>query len=416
MLKNKLLGIIFLITAIGFNLEAQTRDIRPAAPQPMSAKTAMQYFTDEGILIGINHGNSLDAFDIWTPPYNPDNPIAVETVWRNPIANQVTFNGIKALGFQIVRIPVTWMGHIGPAPDYIISESYLRRVAEVVGYAENAGLKAIINIHHDGNFSHGANSWFNFNHIMSGNASVTDKYEKVWKQIADYFKNYGDWLMFQGFNEIHNGNWDHGNARQYQVINNLNQIFTNAVRGTGGNNSQRYLLYYGYNTSHTIAGNNYRNFSLPTDSAGLGRQIVGFHFYFPYEFTMLATTHTWDNRENRRNIDNSFAAFKTNFIDRGIPVIIGEFGAARYIRYASNSGSYRAANAPAAHQNRLNYIEYFVRKARENGLVPIYWDSGHSYHPELDPQADFGLINRNNGQPRDNESAEVIQRMINAVR
>jgi endoglucanase len=376
-------------------------DPRPSSPESMSAQTALQYFKSQGINVGINVGNSLDAVN---------NSVANETAWGNPKVNQAYITGIKNLGFKIIRIPVTWNGHIGPAPDYKIEEAYLRRVAEVVNMARTAGIKAFINIHHDGNQDLGG--WLNIDNVS---AAMTEKYVKVWTQIAEYFKNYGDWLMFQGFNEIHaHGNWSwYGTSAQYAIINDWNQKFTNAVRGTGGNNASRYLLYYGYMISPTIATDDYAKFRLPTDPAA-GKQIVGFHYYEPFEFSLETKTPTWaDIPDAKSDIVTYFKAFKANFIDKGIPVIIGENGPAAYANYSGNSG-YNSANVEIAHQNRLTFIDYMYGKASENGLVPIYWENG-TYSPQYATEGDFSLINRNNGQPNSTKSREVIERMISAI-
>ena len=382
----------------------------PSTPETMSAKTAMQYFADEGITIGINAGNSLDAVDNWT---TPGKPLAVETAWGNPKLNQAYFSGLADLGLKIVRIPVTWNGHIGNAPDYKIDEEYLNRVAEVIGYAKNAGLKCFINLHHDGHLSLGG--WLDIRKAAESGASrtvITDQYVKVWAQIAGYFKNYGDYLMFQGFNEIHDGNWGTGTSAEYEIINDWNKKFTDTVRASGGNNGQRYLLYYGYNTSYRISGQDYSLFKLPADTAS-GRQIVGFHYYYPYDFSLETKNHVWDTSSNRAHLESAFGNFKTNFIDNGIPVIIGENGPAKYSNYPGNTG-FNAANVETAKQNRLLFIDYMYSKARENGLVPIYWENG-AYNLQAAEEGDFSLINRGNGQPKDDECRDVIQRMISAI-
>jgi endoglucanase len=119
------------------------------------------------------------------------------------------FNGVKESGFDIVRIPTTWIGHIGPAPDYKISEARLQRVAEVIGYAKTAGIKAmIINIHHDGNYTEPAKGTWGFVDFAGAVNNTAKKNEiqnqigKVWTQIAEYFKNYGDYLIFETLNEV----------------------------------------------------------------------------------------------------------------------------------------------------------------------------------------------------------------------
>ena len=390
-------------------------DPRPTSPQPMSSKTAMEYFRDEGITVGINVGNTFDAVDNWT---KPGNPVSSETAWGNPRINQSYLTGLKNLGFDIIRIPVTWTGHIGPAPDYKVDEAYLRRIAEVANMARTAGLKAFINMHHDGNIDasgHGLGGWLDINAAVKGNTEISEKFEKVWEQIAAYFVNYGDWLMFQAFNEIHDGTWSGtGSPAQYNVINDWNQRFTNAVRRTGGNNAQRYLLYYGYFVSAAIAQSS-SPFRLPNDTSS-GRQIVGFHWYEPGDFAHDTTTHVWPNSSRngkKADIDKVLKSFKTRFVDSGIPVIIGENAPARYSSHKNNP-KYNAKNVQTARKNRLAYIDYLYSKARENGIVPFYWEPG-MYDPNTN-FADFSLINRNNGRPNSEESAEVIQHMIDATK
>jgi endoglucanase len=385
-------------------------DPRPQTPEAMSTKTAMQYFTDEGIKIGINAGNSLDAVDSWT---NAGKPFSIETAWGNPKLNQAYFNGLKTLGFNIVRVPVTWIGHIGSAPNYKIEEAWLARVAEVVGYAKNAGFKVFINIHHDGHHEMGGGGWLDINKAMANEtqrAQIAAQYEAVWKQIAEYFINYGDYLMFQGFNEIHDGSWDQGNGAdataKYAIINNWNQRFTDTVRGTGGNNAKRYLIYYGYMTSHTIAEAGTK-FTLPADTGNTGRQIIAFHYYQPSAFSLQQNggTLNWGTSAEKSAIDSVFGNFRTKYTSNGVPVIIGENGPSRYV---DNS-----VNFATAKTNRLAYIDYMYGKARENGLVPCYWENG-SYSTSSG-EGDFSLINRSNGQANSAESTEIIQHMITAI-
>jgi endoglucanase len=399
-----------------FSSAGPSGDPRPSAPEPMSGKTALQYFRDEKITIGINLGNTLDAYNNWE---NPSTWTANETAWGNITAKQAYFNGLAEQGFKIVRLPVTWFGHIGPAPDYKVSETWLKRVAEVVGYANNAGLKVFINMHHDGiaKYTPAEDGWHSLRTYLNSNEAVRNqilgKYEKAWKQIAQYFINYGDYLMFQGFNELHDGSWDDGlnNPQKYQVINELNRRFTNAVRSTGGNNSRRYLIYYGYNTSYKIA-ETFSPFVLPNDgSNGTSRQIVGFHWYYPYDFVHDVTTHTWPNSSengSKAAIDTIFGNFKTKFIDNGVPVIIGESGPFRV-----KTGSKESSFVTSHNQNRLVYVDYMYTRARENEIVPFYWECGFRDNPY--PDSCMNLFNRNTGQPSTAIEVEVINTMMNAI-
>ena len=148
--------------------------------------------------MGWNLGNHFDAHI---------NGVSGETLWGNSEATQETFNKIKAAGFETVRIPVTWLGHIGEAPEYKIEEAWLDRVAEVVGYAEKAGLNVIINMHHDGADS---KYWLNIASAAVNPAvhkQIIEQIDAMWTQIAEKFRDKGDWLIFEAFNEIHDGKW-----------------------------------------------------------------------------------------------------------------------------------------------------------------------------------------------------------------
>jgi endoglucanase len=369
--------------------------------ESMSGKTAFEYFRDENLLAGLNIGNTLDAFN---------NGRANETGWGNPRINQALLEGVKKAGFDLVRIPITWMGYIGPGPDHHIDAQYLARVAEVALMAHKAGLKAIINLHHDGSTESGGkdHGWLSINKARAskeGYEEVTHKFVRVWKQIAVYFKNYGDWLIFEPMNEIHDGNWGNGSIpmAQADIINDWNRFFTEIVRGTGANNASCYLAIPSYcaKPPHTLA--NY--FGLPPDSAP-DRQIVAFHYYDPYEFGIAGTRSEWGSARDKDRVANDFAPVKSRYIDRNIPVIIGECGAVRQL-YPDDK-----AKEDKARQNRLDYLSWVFGKAKENGLVPVYWDNGlFSGNGEK-----FGLFTRSTGEPNSTESEACIKAMIEAVK
>lgn len=379
------------------------------AQEPMGLKPAFDYFRDEGLTVGWNLGNTLDSWSIGLS--------GEDVFWGNPKANQAIFDGVKAAGFNVIRIPVTWFGHIGPAPDYHIDEAYLRRVAEVAGYAHEAGFKAvIINLHHDGSTDRKNGitrdyGWLALNTARrdaEGCNEVSFQFGRVWKQIAQYFAHYGDWLIFEAFNELHDGGWGWSPETQqrqlYVIINQLNQLFTDVVRSTGGNNGERYLMVTGLSAAskHTLGD----YFVLPSDTVP-GRQIVSFHYYDPYEFGIAGTRSNWGTDADRQKTDRDFAPFKTTFVDKSIPVIMGECGAVRQL-YPEDK-----AKEDAARQNRVAYISHVFSRAHEYGIVPIYWDNGDfsSMNGEK-----FALFDRSNGKPNSDESAAVIRAMINAVK
>ncbi len=312
--------------------------------------------------LGWNLGNQLDAHN---------NGVAEETAWGNAKATQQTFRSLKTKGFTSVRIPVTWMGHIGDAPDYKIEDAYMDRVVEVVGYAREAGLNAIVNIHHDGADS---KYWLNIREAASSSAryeEITAEFKAVWKQIATRLKDEGDYLIFEAFNELHDGSWGWGGNRtdggaQYRVINRWVQAFVDTVRETGGGNSARYLGIPGYcaNPQMTLD-----NLVLPEDSAS-GRLLVAVHCYDPSDYTIESKYDEWGHTaknnpapSGEKEIVEVLAALKAAYIDKGIPVYLGETGC-----------SSRDTQRQTLFQRY--YFEFVYKACKNYGIAPFVWDNG----------------------------------------
>lgn len=314
--------------------------------------------------LGWNLGNQMDAHN---------NGVSAETAWGNPVATQTAFNKVKAAGFTTVRIPVTWLGHIGPAPEYKIDEAWLDRVVELVGYAEKAGLNAVINIHHDGGDSA---HWLNIKGAAKNaeiHAQVLEQVGAVWTQIAEKFTEKGDFLVFEAFNEIHDGGWGWGDnqkdgGKQYQCLNEWNQKFVDVVRATGGNNANRILGIPAYCTNVDIAA---ESFVMPQDIVE-GRLMVSVHSYDPYDYALSATKSEWGHTaesakkvsgDNERQVRTIFEKIYVNFIVKGVPVYMGEFGCVN-----------RATEREQAFQQY--YLKYFTKAAQTYGVPCFIWDNG----------------------------------------
>jgi len=304
---------------------------------------------------GWNLGNSLDV---------PDG----ETKWGNPAATPELLAAVAKAGFKLVRVPITWAPHLGAAPGYVIDASWLDRVAEVVGYARAAGLYCIINVHHDGADGFKGVGWLSLkdgagNTTVENNAKVRAQFEAVWTQIAKRFVNHAEELIFESMNEIHDG-YGKPEPRHYTFINELNQAFVDIVRASGANNARRHLLVPGYNTNinQTIEG-----FKLPTDPTK-GRLSLSVHYYDPYLFTLEAKSHGWgrgapdkDDWGQEDFVVTQFDKLKSRYIDKGVPVILGEYGAS----YQDGHDDYQRY-----------YLEYVTKAAVDRGIVPVYWDNG----------------------------------------
>ncbi len=373
------------------------RDARKAiATAPATALTPEQVFN--AMAPGWNMGNHMDAIN---------NGVASETVWGNPKCTQATFDGVKAAGFKAVRICTTWEGHIGAAPGYQLDTKWLDRVAEIVGYAEKAGLVAIVNTHHDETY------WLDIAKAYNNaaqNEKVKDAIFAVWTQIANRFKEKGEWLVFESFNEIQDGGWGWSAAfqanpqAQYKVLNEWNQTFVDAVRSTGGNNATRWLGVPGYaaNPGFTITG-----LVLPTDYTSENRLMVAVHDYDPYNYTLNNPLvrqwgHTADKDKRCSDYDEEgvvavFDNLKKAYLDKNIPVYLGEMGCSRH---SDEDFPYQ-----------LYYMEYFCKAAADR-LLPMYvWDNGATGVGS----EKHGYIDHGTGAFVDEKAKTLIGLMVKAV-
>ncbi len=323
-------------------------------------------------------GNHFDAYA---------NGVASETAWQGKKATQATFTGLKEKGFSSVRIPVTWMGHIGEAPDYVLDEEWLNRVYEVVGFAENAGLNVILNTHHDEDHGEAdGHHWQNLKGAVDSeevNKQVKEEIAAVWTQIAAKFKDKGSFLMLESFNElIYGDEWasKKDDEKRCNVINEWNQVFVDAVRATGGNNATRWLGVPGY-----AASPNYLKYlTVPNDPAK--KTMLAFHCYDPYDFTIgdkqLANWgHTGTAyKSGEEEIKTLFNSIYTNYIAKNIPIYMGEFGCSMRNKSDAKAWAYYKY-----------YLEYFVKAARVFGIAGFLWDNGaDGYGKERHGYVDHG--------------------------
>jgi endoglucanase len=347
------------------------------AKDGLSNKTAAEYFTEKNVFIGWNLGNCFDAtsgYGSWTRKINKD-----------------FLPKIKQAGFSMVRIPVTWSSGIGTDANYKINEDMFKDLVQVVDWAYEAGLVTIINIHHDGSQDSPSASggWLSLKRLSANTTdrnAITAKFVKVWEQIAARFKDYGDWLIFEPFNELHDGNWGWNitDNVQYEIINDLNQKFTNTVRAAGGKNPQRFLVVQPLCAKpHQAMAD---TFVLPTDTAK-GKQIVSMHYYEPEDFCLNGDNNAinWGTSNQKGAISRQFQEYAAKFTKKGIPLILGESGAT----YQNRTNKTQSETAAAS---RLVYMEYMCGEARKNGIIPVYWDNGTTSASSVGEN--FGLWDR----------------------
>ncbi|MDE7131104.1 MAG: glycoside hydrolase family 5 protein, partial [Lachnospiraceae bacterium] len=275
--------------------------------------------------IGWNLGNTFDA----SSDQNKEDEMAYESDWCGIVTTKEMVDEIKAAGFQTMRIPVSWHNHVTSDGNYTISEAWLNRVQEVVDYAIDNDMYVIINIHHDNSTSY---MYPTTEHLEQSKAYVA----AIWSQVAARFADYDEHLIMEAMNEprligTSDEWWLDLNKKQcveaVQCINELNQVFVDTVRATGGNNGERYLLVPGYAASLQGATNRY--FELPQDIAGNENKIlVEVHAYTPYDFALRApgegkSIDLWsaDDRASTAEIDELMDTLYKKYVRNGIGVV-----------------------------------------------------------------------------------------------
>ena len=307
--------------------------------------------------IGWNLGNTLDAIG--------GVGVDSERAWGNPKTTKEMIDKVVDAGFNVIRIPVTWEGHFGAAPDYQIHDIWLERVKEVVDYAYERDVYVILNIHHE--------EW----HFPSkeNEEAAGEILAALWTQIATYFGEYDEHLIFEGLNEPRKKGtaveWTGGDEEGREVVNHFAQVFVDTVRATGGNNEYRHLMVTGYAASSDPKA--LKSIVLPEDD----RLIVSVHAYTPYEFALNTKgTDQWDVKKDTKDIDYLMKTLDELFLQKGIPVIIGEFG-------AMNKEN---------ESERVEWVTYYLTKTQEYGVPCIWWDN-NAFNGSGE---NFGLFDRRN--------------------
>ena len=308
------------------------------------------------ISAGINLGNTLEA-------------TGGETAWGAPVTSQAIIDYMREMGFDGVRLPCSWNQYL-EADGVTVQASWMARVKEVVDYCINADMHVMLNIHWDGGWmQEHCDASVDTEETIAG---IESKLYGIWTQIATTFRDYDGRLAFAGANEPAVNNRD-----DMYVLARYEQAFVDAVRATGGNNTWRNLIVQGPNTNIDYTD---LWMELPEDPTP-GRLMVEVHHY-PFNFTINddpeTCTYFWgepyreygpvdEGYQEDYNI-SQFAKMKARFVDRGIPVILGEYGVA-----------YRTHPDPTlqsvCEESEGYYLGHVAREAKNHGLVPFLWDT-----------------------------------------
>jgi endoglucanase len=331
------------------------------------------------ITVGCNIGNTLEA-------------IGGETNWGNPQITNGYIKLIKQSGFNAIRLPCSWNQYADQTTAKI-KDSWLARVKEVVGYCINNDMYVILNIHWDG-------GWLEKNCTEAKKEENNKTQKAYWQQIATQLRDFDEHLLFASANEP-----NASDAKQMAVLLSYHQTFIDAVRSTGGKNAYRVLIVQGPNTD--IETTNKLMTQLPTDQIQ-NRLMAEIHYYSPWNFTGMEKDETWGNQfyywgagyhsttdlahnptwGEESYVDATLKLMKTQFIDKGIPVVMGEYGCGVRTNLTGD--------ALKLHKDsRAYYFKYVTKRAKANGILPFFWDTG-------------GLLSRTNNTVLDQQALDAL--------
>ncbi len=336
---------------------------------------------------GINLGNTLEACDN-NVGIKTNAPLSYETHWGQPKTTQAMIDGMKAAGFDTIRIPVAWMTnatHLYEG-DYAIDADYMDRVEEVVRYARKAGMYVIINDHWDG-------GWYGMfgSESAETRALAMEAYKGMWQQIAERFRDYSDYLIFESANEELGGRFDENSPlycsdsvvtyltddERYALTNKINQTFVDVVRATGGNNATRFLLIAGYSTDINQTCDD--RFQMPKDTVD-SKLMVSVHYYDPWSYcgaSSAASATKWGKVSDYEYMDQQLAKM-TKFTEAGYGVVIGEYGA--------------LPCSDGLKDNTLAYHTAFLDACTKYNLTNCLWDCSGLYKRVSQTFADDDIL------------------------
>ena len=380
-LFSLMLAVLMLIPCVGSAEEAEAVD-NGVMREGLTALEATRLMGN-----GINLGNTLEACDN-NVGIKTNTPLSYETHWGQPKTTQAMIDGMKAAGFDPIRIPVAWMTnatHLYEG-DYTIDADYMDRVEEVVRYARKAGMYVIVNDHWDG-------GWYGMfgSESAETRALAMEAYKGMWQQIAERFRDYSDYLIFESANEELGTRFDENSAlycsdsvvtylnddERYALTNEINQTFVDVVRATGGNNATRFLLIAGYGTNIDQTCDD--RFQMPKDTA-VSKLMVSVHYYDPWSYcgaSSAASATKWGKVSDYEYLDQQLAKM-TKFTEAGYGVVIGEYGA--------------LPCSDGLKDNTLAYHTAFLDACTKYDLTNCLWDCSGLYKRVSQTFADDDIL------------------------
>lgn len=370
LLNSLILSLAFVATGCNFGANNADLNFNIEVGPFVPGKTSVEQAAN--MAVGWNLGNTLDA-------------LPNETSWGMPLTTKDMIKAVHSAGFKTIRIPVSWGNHVSGS-DYIIDSTWLNRVKTIVDWAIEEEMCVIINIHHDNVSISDIKTKPGF--ALSGDKAIQDKSKKfitsIWTQVGTTFKNYGDNLVFEVLNEPRDigGQWK-GNEwwtrdkEMIAVITDYEQAAVDAIRAVGEKNANRYIMVPGYAASGSDSGL-LALYTMPKDPTVSDKLILSAHAYSPYQFAMDSLSDTTFDASDENEIKNIFNYLKSNYVNKGIGVVMGEASASD----KNNTNE------------RIKWFKYYFGKAKECAIPVVLWDNMVLYKNSRDPAESHGYFNR----------------------
>ncbi|WP_291125305.1 cellulase family glycosylhydrolase [Dysgonomonas sp. UBA7698] len=301
---------------------------------------------------GINLGNMYEDNYATDEAGNPWNPLKDEY-----------FGIIANLGFKHIRMPIRWETRSSETAPYKINDRFLSHIKSKVDKALAKNMSVIINMHHH-------------EKLLTDPYGQKSRFLAQWGQIAEYFKNYSDKLVFEILNEPTGGITP-------AIWNNL---LADGLKKIRESNPNRVVLIGTALGGHIDA---LKELKLPDDP----NIILTVHYYLPFEFTHQGADWTgmdmaqwlgtkwYDTEIERKIVQQDFQVVDTYAKEQNIPVHVGEFGAID----------------KADLDSRVRWTNYLTRWFEKKSYSWAYWEFS----------AGFGIYDR--------DKQALIQPLANAL-
>jgi len=336
----------------------------------LTKKTSFQIVNEMGI--GYNLANSFDSYDYYQEITNADDAI---TLFGNPIPTKKLIANIKKYGFKTIRFPVTWAYFIDEYGN--IDPEWILRVKEVVKWIIEKNIYCILNVYSDTKF------W------LTGIESK-NKYINLWKQIAEEFKDFNGFLIFESMNEplflsFFNYNYD--------ALFDFSQSFIDTIRNSEQYNKERLLIISGMSSNFELTTS--PQFKIPIDPAN--RLAISIKYYIPTEFATneaywFNNKDYWGTSDDYKILLDNFVTLKNIFISKGIPVVIGEVGVV-------------TEKSKELKSIREYLCSVFSLSIEYKGIMACLWDTSNKDF------GDMNYYNRLNDEWYDNKIKNILMKI-----